>query len=170
MYLCFIKSKQTMRANTQQLINSIEAAGYFALYSSSKTDFGHSEYIYAGVEAWTPSMMKIRISDHSVTNNDRVFNEYHIPANQQINAEAVITALHFKFKRSEFFFEKDIIVENTAYNVQVAEGQLRETDIITDEWVAKKSKSKFYKVTRTYVNKATGYFLKSTGEYYDIKN
>jgi hypothetical protein len=52
-------------------------------FNTSETDFGRSDYFY--LEDAKGEKIKLRISDHSVENIGRVFNEYHIHTSSVAN-------------------------------------------------------------------------------------
>lgn len=77
-----IKSKQQIKAN--ELRMALIAKGFLVSQpSTSITKFGVSTYIGFYDEFYV--YRKFRISDHSVTNIDRIFNEYHYNENSDVN-------------------------------------------------------------------------------------
>lgn len=61
---------KTLRNIVSEILENVECNGYFPSVDVSKTDFGQSFYIQN-------EKSKIRISDHSVSNFDRIINEVH---------------------------------------------------------------------------------------------
>ncbi len=77
-----IKSKQQIKAN--ELRMALIAKGFLVSQpSTSITKFGVSTYIGFYDEFYV--YRKFRISDHSVINIDRIFNEYHYNENSDVN-------------------------------------------------------------------------------------
>jgi hypothetical protein len=148
---------------TDKLNKYIEEAGYFTYISHSRTNFGNSNYIIVSNKAdeyGIPSgnEKKIRISDHGVSNYDRIFNEIHIGFNYNDNPSKediqrtinyVLKELRWKFNKSEYFHKEDGLEEKKAYNVQTP--IVGENDVITKEYLSKKGRQ-LYEVTRTYIN------------------
>jgi hypothetical protein len=76
------KQRQQKKAN--ELKNYLVKEGFVVSNpNTSITDFGVSTYIYL-IDKFNVNR-KFRISDHSVTNIDRVFGEYHYRENSDIN-------------------------------------------------------------------------------------
>lgn len=158
---------------TRLLVEAIEKRGYKTVVNLSKNDFGSSDYIYVNVLGHDKTFIniknaiKIRISDHPVSNIDRIFNEFHIRDTEdfEVTKDAVINHLNFYYKRNEFFIKKDCTIETTATNVEANINQLLETDLITSACV-KKYGRKVFRVTRTYQNSAICYINKVTGKIY----
>ena len=157
---------------TNLLEQEIEKSGYITRVSKSKTNFGKSNYVFATNkedDLYTPNEIKIRISDHSVSNYDRIFNEYHIvfPIEKkdynQIT-EGVLKHIKYYFDRDKYFYSKEVNVDKKSYNV-TTETPFINSDEITKEWVTKKGK-KMYEVTRTFTNKATQWIDKKTNKVY----
>jgi hypothetical protein len=160
---------------TNLLQQEIEKSGYITRVSKSKTNFGKSNYVFATNkedDLYTPNEIKIRISDHSVSNYDRIFNEYHIvfPIEKkdynQIT-EGVLKHIKYYFDRDKYFYSKEVNIDKKSYNV-TTETPLN-SDEITKEWVTKKGK-KMYEVTRIFTNKATQWIDKKTNKVYTTIN
>ena len=67
----------------QKEINSILVErGFFTNCSKSHTEFGDSNYITVFAPDLSRQLAKIRMSNHSVTNINRVIDEYHVRKNQ----------------------------------------------------------------------------------------
>lgn len=161
---------------TNLLNDEIRKAGYLTRTSKSKTNFGKSNYVFATNKSdnlYTSNEIKVRVSDHSVTNFDRIMNEYHIifpvkksDYNDVVNG--VVNYVKFNLDRDKYFYSKEVDLEEKANNV-LAE-KPNNTDVITKEWVTKKGKQ-MYEVTRTYKKKANQWIDKDTDKVYTtIKN
>lgn len=146
---------------TQRVIEAAEANGYSANYCISNTNFGTSEYVYIRLNMGDDHI-KVRISDHGVSSTQRVFGEVHVAINE-VDVQWVVDEANFKFRRSDFFEVKDVVVETKAFKVQAT--TLWDNDVITDEFMSKKG-NKIYIVTRTYYNNATAFINKNTGNVY----
>jgi hypothetical protein len=144
---------------TQKVIDAADAAGFATSYCISNTNFGTSEYVYIRLNIDNEAL-KVRISDHGVSNNSRVFNEVHVGMNE-INVQWVVNEANFKFRRNDYFEAKEIIVETKAFKVQAT--TLWANDVVTEEFISKKG-NKIYIVTRTYRNESTAWVNKQTGE------
>lgn len=151
----------TTYPSTQRVIDAADAAGYITSHCISKTDFGTSEYIYIRLNM-DDEPIKVRISDHGVSNTQRVFNEVHVGMNE-VNVQWVIDEANFKFRRNEYFFTKEVVVETKAFRVQAT--TLWDNDVVTEEFTSKKG-NKIYIVTRTYKNNATAWVNNQTGKIY----
>lgn len=126
---------------TLELRDFILRHGYYVNNPSySKTDFGNSNYLNVYLTDSTAdysSQQKIRISDHSVQNYDRIFNEIHIKfpyykSDEKFNDSDflwLIRELNFKFKRNEYFESRDAI-QNYTSSFDINEKELRPTDKI----------------------------------------
>ena len=120
--------------------------------SNSNTDFGHSRYFYVNQNGESKEHsglgFQIRVSDHSVLSNRRI-NEFQIYNKADI--ESVFHTLNFYFHPEEYS-QKDIIVKKTV-EIEVGENELRGSDIVLSERVAKSGRKRF-QVKRTYNNEA----------------
>ena len=75
----------------QDLRSKLELAGIFCNLTTSVTDFGISIYFYVNDK-------KYRVSDHSVENTSRLFNEVHFSNNDEavLKAEKVLFTERFE--------------------------------------------------------------------------
>lgn len=151
----------TIYPSTQRVIDAAEAAGFIHSHCISKTNFGTSEYVYIRLNM-DNEPMKVRISDHGVSNTQRVFNEVHVGINE-VNVQWVIDEANFKFRRNEYFVAKDVVIETKAFKVQAT--ILWDSDVVTEEFTSKKGNT-IYIVTRTYNNNATAWVNNQTGGIY----
>ena len=163
-------TEEDMDNFTNELNDELKKIGYITRVSKSKTNFGKSNYIFATNDVgnlYTPNEIKIRVSDHSVTNIDRIFNEFHIsfPLKDKENSiKGALNKVKYYFDRGKHFYSKPINVEKKSYNVLTE--LPNKTDVVTKEWTTKKGKN-MYEVTRTYLNEAIGYFSKDNDILYD---
>lgn len=102
-----------MTTAAKLIIETLIENGYDARYAGkSETDFGTSEY----VNVWQneANCTKVRISDHSVTNYDRIFSEIHFPitVDPQHAAFHTLEEIRFRFDRDKFFEKREILVKN----------------------------------------------------------
>lgn len=157
---------------TSLIQKEINKIGYITRISKSKTNFGKSNYVFATNNEdnlYTSNEIKIRISDHSVSNYDRIFNEYHIVfpiAKKDYNKiiEGILNHIKYYFDRNKFFYSKEVDIYDLKFNV-ITESPT-ETDVITKQWITKKNK-KMYEVTRKYTYKATQWINKKTNQVYN---
>ena len=100
--------KQRQHKKAKELKNALITEGFIVSNpNTSITDFGVSTYIYL-IDKFNVSR-KFRISDHSVTNLDRIFGEYHYT--EKSNIENLIKRVKndieetskLVFKRKELF-------------------------------------------------------------------
>jgi len=126
-----------MKEYTLFVKKQIEDAGYYVSSPTySKTNFGNSNYLYVAKNIFDENKIKVRISDHSVTNLDRMFNEIHLHyppyENSIFNFKRAIKEIDFRLNKSKFFREEegdeDYIVE-----MEVNENGLRPTDKVVSE-------------------------------------
>jgi hypothetical protein len=167
------KAKDLIEVTTEKLVEEIIKNDYFVDVNRSKTDFGKSNYIYVSDEVDEYGFLnggkkKIRISDHGVTNIDRIFNETHLHPyekfyNEKEEFKDIINELNFYFKTNKFFDKEIGFTEVKAYNVQTYE--LWHNDVVTQEKITKKGK-KMFEVTRTYNNPVEIYKHKGTQKIY----
>lgn len=160
-------SKKFLDIATQKLRDEIEALDYQCYVSKSVTSFGISNYVFVGDfeqgdfdSATYPK--KIRLSDHGVSNFDRITNEIHVHNFE--NFSGIINQLNYYFRTSEYFDKRNIVEEELKKNFQTKE--LRDTDIVTKQWVTKKGES-MYEVSRMYYYNVEAYFFKNTDIKYD---
>ena len=91
------------------LIKKIKANKYILEGKSiSRTDFGESTYFYV-LNPNTNQSVKVRISDHSVTNLDRIFNEVHITTQSPLgmDLDRAWNEIQFKIDRDKKFKKVD---------------------------------------------------------------
>jgi hypothetical protein len=139
---------------TKELANKIEqATNYDVKVSFSKTNFGESHYIIVKKNADDNFEAKIRISDHSVSNFGRMFNEIHLffknikEENMNNVVDFLVAEIRWKLEKSKYFLSKDVTVKKEAYNVQTE--NIRVSDVLQSEFKTKKGNT-MYIVTRTY--------------------
>ena len=142
---------------TQQIIDKVESLGYQYRISLSQTSFGCSEYLFVSNGN---NEVKVRISDHSVTSINRIFDEIHIDF-RSVNFQSVINCVNFHLNRDSFYESVESIEKYTSYDVQVFEGKLRESDVITKTFTTKKGDT-MHLVNRTYNNKVINWIFKGT--------
>ena len=141
---------------TKSLAEQIKENGYEVSVNYSKTNFGESHYLYVNLKDDYNRRVKIRISDHSVTNYNRIFDEIHLGFPKDENTkyaketiEYLLSEIRWKIDRSKYFTPKDVIVKKVAYNVQTDDENIRPSDVLQREFKTKKGKI-MYIVTRTY--------------------
>lgn len=129
---------------------AINDAGYYTKISLSRTDFGDSNYIYAYLSEEDYMKggegIKFRISDHSVTNVNRLFNEVHLPfridkKNIESVAKNAVKEIEFKFAREKYFTSQDVF-EDEKTTFEVNEKGLQPTDKIISERLKKGTEDK----------------------------
>lgn len=102
----------------------------YIIGSNSKTDFGQSRYINVfKIGDGSFESKKIRISDHSVTNINRVMDEYHIYRDSDIENKVDLIEYYFfpeKYTKKEVF-------EDHVVKMEIPAAQKRETDIVVSE-------------------------------------
>jgi hypothetical protein len=143
--------------------------------SDSKTNFGHSRYFYVNYKNRSSdnlgSGLKVRISDHAVTNQFRMSEELHIipimysfTVNLAINEAKIILMPEL--------FKKENSIEYIPYEKEVRQSNLKETDVILSERFGSGKRvpvtEKVYTVKRlreqpivNILNKETGKIIKS---------
>ncbi len=135
----------------------------------SQTSFGRSQYIYASPYLdempHEDNSAKIRFSDHSVSNIDRMRNEIHLDLRDEYTdslGEYVLSQVRWKFSklRNEFF--KHEIITKDVYSFPYTK-QLRDTDEILEESLTKKGEP-IYKVKRTNQRRFHRYTYLPTGK------
>jgi len=159
-----------MNSQTDKIAELIKKEGYDVSVNYSSTDFGRSNYIYVYDSDYfnNNKKLKIRISDHSVSNYDRIFNEYHISypiKDEEINdiVNGVVTYIHFEFDRNKYFdikkgFDTNIVLFETK--------EFRpETDTIVNERLTKKGE-KIYNLKRKKKVQTVEFINKKTGKIY----
>lgn len=138
-----------------QLSDKFNSLGYSTLINRSRTMFGNSDYLYVAIKEENECFInkdyscKIRISDHDVSNIDRVFNEVHINALREFNNddfERILKEVRFKLEREKFFKKQDNF-EIEEYIVDDVR-EPYERDVIISDRLTKKG-AIVYKVRRT---------------------
>jgi hypothetical protein len=139
---------------TKSIAEQIKENGYDVSVNYSKTNFGESHYLYVNLKDDYNRRVKIRISDHSVTNYNRIFDEIHLgfPKNENTKysketIESLLEKIRWKLERSKYFTPKDVIEKTKAYNVETE--NIKESDVLQRQFKTKKGKD-MYIVTRTY--------------------
>jgi hypothetical protein len=118
-------------------VKDFEKEGFDVRESSdSKTDFGHSRYFYVNYEDRSSdnlgSGLKVRVSDHSVTNQFRMSEELHIiPSMYSFTVKIAIKEA--KIRLMPELFEKENSIEYIPYEKEVRQSNLKDTDIILSE-------------------------------------
>lgn len=155
------------------LSDFIEKNGYDTVVNRSKTSFGESDYIYVGkieegdsfLRTDQSSTLKIRISDHSVTNSDRVWGEYHISKGSKFKdvKNGALDAINFKFKREKFFTKKQSVsVKKNRLETPKPYGN----DVVVSKRLNKAGDKMIYTVDRTYKNPVIQWINKRTKKVY----
>ena len=165
-----LKPIGNIEETTQRLNKKILDIGYFTDISRSKTSFGNSNYIFVDNKkdefGFIVPSKKIRISDHSVTNIDRIFNEIHVEPGSK-SFESTLNELKWYYDSKKYFTKEVGYKEVKAYGVQTK--TLMDSDFVTKEFTTKKG-DKMYEVTRTYLNKVDFYKFKGTDKTYKTVN
>lgn len=140
----------------------------------SKTNFGESNYIYANLnEDEYPderNSAKIRISDHSVSNIDRMQNEILYRSSDMFTeqiGQVVLNEIRFKLDR-ETYFDYSIetkYIEKT-YNA-ISPENLKETDKIIEEFKTNKGVTRF-KINRVIPTRYHVYKFKNSDKIWDM--
>ena len=129
-------SYEDMTNFTLDVKKIIEDSGYYVSNPSySKTKFGNSNYLYVSKDILDENNIKVRISDHSVTNLDRMFNEIHIHYPNYKGILGLNTSLKeidFRLNKSKFF-KSDEGYEYYPVIMEVNENGLRDNDEIISE-------------------------------------
>ena len=126
-------SHEDMNEYTLFIKKQIESEGYYVSSPSySKTKFGNSNYLYVDTEE-LGNRVKVRVSDHSVTNLDRMFDEIHLhypPYSGFLGSiENLIKQIRFRLQKDKYFKDEDG-VEEYIVKMDVNEKDLRQTDKI----------------------------------------
>ena len=139
----------------------------------SKTSFGRSQYIYAtDLTNEFPdesNAVKIRISDHSVSNFDRMFNEIHLDLKDTEYDESlgqyILAKVRLKIGRlrKEYFTHEIVTLPETK---RVETTNLTDKDVIISESLTKKGKP-LYKVDRTNYKRFNQYTYIPTGKIFE---
>jgi DNA polymerase III sliding clamp (beta) subunit (PCNA family) len=118
-------------------VKDFEKEGFDVIESSdSKTDFGHSKYFYVNYKDRSSdnlgSGIKVRVSDHGVTNKFRMLEELHIiPEMYSFTVKIAITDA--KILLMPELFKKENDIKNIPYEKEVRQSKLKDTDIIISE-------------------------------------
>ena len=159
-----------MNEQTYKIAEMIEDAGYYAVVNKSRTHFGKSNYIYIyptqkDYDDRNSNAFKVRISDHDVSNQDRIMNEYLISLpiiDLQNTAESILAEFKFRYFRNEFF-DVSKSSENQAKRLEVNEKDIKSDDKIISQRTSK-SGSVIYSVERIYKNEYIDFLKKSDGK------
>lgn len=155
---------------TIKLNEFLRSNGLNTKVNLSKTSFGRSQYIYAtDLTNEFPdesNAVKIRISDHSVSNFDRMFNEIHLDLKDTEYDESlgqyILAKVRFKIGRlrKEYFTHEIVTLPETK---RVETTNLTDKDVIISESLTKKGKP-LYKVDRTNYKRFNQYTYIPTGK------
>jgi hypothetical protein len=138
----------------KDLIHDLESKGYNILNGSdSKTDFGHSKYFYVNYQNKSSENygngLKVRVSDHTVMNRDRMLNEIHFRTkdlNNYMNDRSMF--IIDKYFKPELF-KKITEKENYTEELRVGGNEYNpETDTIIENLGKSKRGNDSYKVLR----------------------
>lgn len=157
---------------TIQINDYLQANGINTRTVISNTDFGHSDYIYANLDkSVIPTdgvAVKFRISDHSVSNIDRMRNEIHynstVIADENILNNA-LNEVYFALDRSNYF-DHEIIERKECKEVITKTPNLDNESIISEETTS--TGKTMYKVQRCYSKRYHLYKSKLTGQNFEI--
>lgn len=155
------------------LEKEIQQMGYKTKIVHSLTNFGESYYLYVTMHdrdyCDDLNSLKIRFSDHSVTNIDRVFNEIHYSINVEYSQDMldyILFELRFKFERLIFFDKVETFVKE--YNT-LETPKKRDTDEVISERLNKMGNKIIYTVRRTYNIPVTRYVYKENGRFFEFR-
>ena len=158
---------------TIKLNEFLKANGLNTKVNLSKTSFGRSQYIYAtDLTNEFPdesNAVKIRISDHSVSNFDRMFNEVHLDLKNTEYNEAlgqyILAKVRFKIGRlrKEYFTHEIVTLPETK---RLETTNLTDKDVIISESLTKKGKP-MYLVERTNYKRFNQYTYVPTGKIFE---
>ncbi len=155
---------------TKDILEEVDSLGYKTIINQSSSNFGKSEYIYvlnAEDEYNLDFAAKIRISDHGVSNYDRIFNEIHISGFHKITKESldsIVEDVRFKLERQKYFEIRNFTEKFYTGNIETPTPY--PTDKITSERMNKAGTKKIYTVDRVRLLDSSGYFNKLTGKLY----
>lgn len=142
------------RALADEMHNKLKELGITDISNviESHTDYGNSNYItIRGTEAEDyKDAIKIRISDHSVTNIGRMFGEVHVNVKNIGNQLYAIE----KTRHPERFEPKKFTIKTTNKVTNLQQGLLRPTDKIISERTTPKG-NKVYEVDRETITNGT---------------
>jgi hypothetical protein len=158
---------------TIKLNEFLKANGLNTKVNLSKTSFGRSQYIYAtDLTNEFPdesNAVKIRISDHSVSNFDRMFNEVHLDLKNTEYNEAlgqyILAKVRFKIGRlrKEYFTHEIVTLPETK---RLETTNLTDKDVIISESLTKKGKPMYW-VERTNYKRFNQYTYIPTGKIFE---
>ena len=139
--------------------------------SDSKTDFGHSRYFYVNYKDRSfdnlGSGLKVRVSDHSVTNQFRMSDELHIIPNMY-SFTLKLAIIDAKIKLMHELFNREKGINLIPYEKEVRQSNLKDTDIIISERFGSGKRvpitEKVYMVKRFKEQPIIKYIDKKTGE------
>ena len=141
---------------TKSIAEQIKENGYDVSVNYSKTNFGESHYLYVNLKDDYNRRVKIRISDHGVTNINRIYDEIHLgfPKDESTKysketIDYLLAKIRWILERSKYFTPKDVIEKIKADNVHADDENIRASDVLQREFKTKKGKI-MYIVTRTY--------------------
>ena len=153
-------------------VKDFEKAGFDVRESSdSKTDFGHSRYFYVNYKNRSSdnlgSGLKVRVSDHGVTNQFRMAEELHIiPSMYSFTVKLAI--IDAKIKLMHELFNRERGLNLIPYEKEVRQSNLKDSDIIISERFGSGKRvpitEKVYTVKRFREQPIIKYIDKETGE------
>lgn len=157
----------TYYPKTLQLAEYLENNGVNVRTVISNTNFGHSDYVYAALDfdimPTDGNSVKFRISDHDVSNIDRIRNELHYGRNGLLPDASLKNALNEVrfYSDTSKYFDHDIVTVNFTKEYSVKE------PLPTDEIVSQETTPKgkiMYKVKRPRQERQHVYKIKGTDE------
>jgi len=172
-------SDKTINEETDFIAEYLEDNGFFIRRGArSRTDFGESNYLYAHNKVDEGGFpmgdgVKIRISDHSVSNFDRMYNEIHVGITDtkeswEKSAFSILMQLQWQYDKNNKYRKEDA-VEIKKVTIEIPESQLRinppYADKILSERISNNGK-KLLTVERTYSNSIEKWYHKESGTYY----
>lgn len=103
------QNKQEMEQRRDEIVDMLHQRGFDNVFTSKSTANGNSYYIKVYSNDMSRKLAKIRLSNHSVTNYNRLMDEYHVSPND--SAEKVIKDLFGEndgtmFRTSDELFEQ----------------------------------------------------------------
>lgn len=166
---------------TLDVKKAIQKNGYIVSdISYSKTKFGNSNYMYIYKDKIDLNNfsdgLKVRVSDHSVSNFDRIFNEVHIPfpPSKIFTLNRQLQEIDFRLNKNKFFKSEDGYEDNIV-EMEVNENNLKDTDIVISERLSSGRRGagrKIFKIRRVnkkpvinWVDIRNGKIFKTTGLY-----
>lgn len=162
-------------AQTNFISEYIEKNGFYTSINHSRTSFGNSNYIYASDKenSFQSESKKIRISDHSVSNFDRLFNEVHVSYDSNIEnwkqqAESILRGLQWYYDKSKYFYKEEVVeTEEKIWETPESsyEADKQATDEIISKRIAKSGRS-IITIKRKYNYPREKWFHKESGKLY----